>query len=118
MRWIFRNEHSPPMPDTVSRWAGQLEISELLTRFLWQRGLHDPDSMRIFLNPALRGLARYLRLYGFDAWYQNDASDDALAALYAAERRMLLTRDVGLLNRRSVTRGYFVRARRPREQLE
>lgn len=57
MRWIFRNEHSPPMPDTVSRWAGQLEISELLTRFLWQRGLHDPDSMRIFLNPALRGLA-------------------------------------------------------------
>ena len=45
------------MPESVATWARQLEISDLLARFLWQRGLHDLDSMRIFLNPALRGLA-------------------------------------------------------------
>ena len=57
MLWTFRSDLNPPLPDKVSAWARQLEISELLTRFLWQRGLHDLETMRIFLNPALRGLA-------------------------------------------------------------
>lgn len=57
MKWVFRGEQSPPVPEDLPAWAGRLEISDLLARFLWQRGLHDPDSMRVFLNPVLRGLA-------------------------------------------------------------
>jgi len=89
-----------------------LDVTPLLR--LRERPLREA---RFAVDVPLGGLARYLRLCGFDAWYRNDASDDALAELSAAERRLLLTRDVGLLKRRSVTRGYFVRARRPREQL-
>ncbi len=57
MQWIFRSDLAPPAPENVSAWARQLEISDLLARFLWQRGLHDLDTMKIFLNPCLRGLA-------------------------------------------------------------
>lgn len=62
MQWIFRRELVPPMPESLSVWARRLEISELLVCFLWQRGLHDLESMKIFLNPSLRGLAP------LDAW--------------------------------------------------
>ena len=73
MRWIFRGEQTPSVPESVAAWARQLEISDLLARFLWQRGLRDLDSMRIFLNPALRGLAP------LEAWSGLPAAAKALA---------------------------------------
>lgn len=42
-------------------------------------------------------LARYLRLLGFDTLWDTRWSDEALAAISATERRILLTRDRGLL---------------------
>jgi hypothetical protein len=90
-----------------------LDVTPMLR--LRERPLRDP---RFAVDVPLGGLARYLRLCGFDAWYRSDAADAALAELAAAEGRTLLTRDVALLKRRGVTRGYFVRSRRPREQLE
>jgi hypothetical protein len=62
-------------------------------------------------------LAAYLRMLGFDTWYRTDADDDRLAAVAATERRILLTRDRGLLKRSVVRRGAFVRSDRPIEQL-
>ncbi len=61
-------------------------------------------------------LARYLRLAGFDCLYSRDAEDAALAEM-AAQGRILLTRDLGLLKRNAVTHGYWVRATAPRAQL-
>lgn len=49
--------------------------------------------------------------------YRNDYTDAELAGIEQTERRILLTRDRGLLKRSSVTRGYYVRATEPREQL-
>ncbi len=89
-----------------------LDVAPLLR--LRERSLREPC---FALDVPLGTLTRYLRLCGFDAWYQNDASDAALAALAARERRILLTRDRALLKRRIVSHGYFVRAARPREQL-
>lgn len=56
MHWTFRAEQNPPPPDNLAEWARQLEISERLACILWQRGLHDKQDMRFFLNPGLRGL--------------------------------------------------------------
>jgi len=89
-----------------------LDVTPLLR--LRERPLRDP---RFALDVPLGTLTRYLRLCGFDAWYRNDARDDALASLAACEGRVLLTLDRALLKRRIVSRGYYVRATRPREQL-
>jgi uncharacterized protein with PIN domain len=61
-------------------------------------------------------LAAYLRMLGFDTLYRNDYGDEELAQL-ASEKGTLLTRDLELLMRTVVTRGYFVRAIQPRVQL-
>ena len=71
---------------------------------------------RFVLDVHLGRLARHLRLLGFDASYRNDADDPDLAAVAADEGRILLTRDVGLLKRRSVTHGYYVRSTVPTDQ--
>jgi uncharacterized protein with PIN domain len=76
--------------------------------------LRDPQ----FLADAHLGrLARDLRLLGFDTTFANDLGDDELARRAAAEHRILLTRDRQLLMRREVTRGCYLRAARPEEQL-
>ena len=72
---------------------------------------------RFVLDTHLGKLARYLRLLGFDALYSNAYSDAELAAISAeGEKRILLTRDHGLLKRASVTHGCFVRATVPERQ--
>jgi uncharacterized protein with PIN domain len=72
---------------------------------------------RFILDAHLGTLARYLRLLGFDAAYDTDADDDALMVRAAAENRTLLTRDRGLLRRRTATNARFVRGTDPRAQL-
>ncbi len=72
---------------------------------------------RFVLDTHLGKLARYLRLLGFDCLYSNDCDDEELARISAAgNKRILLTRDQGLLKRRRVTHGYFVRATVPEYQ--
>jgi len=71
---------------------------------------------RFILDVHLGRLARHLRLLGFDTRYANDAADAAIAAAAARERRIVLTRDRGLLKHSAVTRGYWVRATAPRAQ--
>jgi uncharacterized protein len=76
--------------------------------------LRDP---RFVLDVHLGRLAGYLRMLGFDALYENGYADERLAEISCGERRILLTRDAGLLKRSSVTHGYYLRATQPREQL-
>jgi uncharacterized protein with PIN domain len=73
--------------------------------------------IRFVLDGHLGRLAAYLRMLGFDTWYQNHADDAVLAQISKEEQRILLTRDQGLLKRSAVTHGYWVRATAPREQL-
>jgi uncharacterized protein with PIN domain len=76
-----------------------------------------PRRVAFVLDVHLGRLARYLRLAGLDVRYTNDASDEELAAVSAADGRILLTRDVGLLKRRAVALGYFVRSTMPKTQF-
>jgi uncharacterized protein with PIN domain len=78
----------------------------------------EPLRIPKFINDTHLGkLADYLRLLGFDTLYQNDFQDDELAAISAAEDRIILTRDRGVLKRKVVTRGYLVRADLPQDQV-
>jgi uncharacterized protein with PIN domain len=70
------------------------------------------------LDTNLGRLARYLRLLGFDCLYQNDFDDDTVATTADREQRIVLTRDRALLQRKIITRGYFVREVRPRRQVK
>ncbi|GAA3394332.1 Mut7-C RNAse domain-containing protein [Streptomyces roseoviridis] len=74
--------------------------------------------LRFLLDVHLGTLARRLRLLGVDAAYESeDIGDPALAALSAKERRVMLSRDRGLLRRRELWAGAYVYSDRPEEQL-
>ncbi len=72
---------------------------------------------RFVLDCHLGRLAAYLRMMGFDTLYQNDFSDEELAEISAEQKRILLTRDRGLLKRDRITHGFLIRTRNSREQL-
>jgi uncharacterized protein len=72
---------------------------------------------RFVLDVHLGRLAELLRHLGIDSLYGNDLDDDDLAALSIAGDRWLLTRDRGLLMRRTITHGYLVRHDDPRSQV-
>ncbi|AKZ57836.1 DUF82 domain-containing protein [Streptomyces ambofaciens ATCC 23877] len=74
--------------------------------------------LRFLLDVHLGTLARRLRLLGVDTAYESaDLGDPALAALSAAEKRVMLSRDRGLLRRRELWAGGYVYDTRPEEQL-
>jgi uncharacterized protein len=67
-------------------------------------------------NPAfvlgvhLGKLAAYLRMLGFDALYRSCYTDSELVQISSLERRILLTRDRGLLKHSAISHGYWLRA--------
>ncbi|MFF4904572.1 Mut7-C RNAse domain-containing protein [Streptomyces sp. NPDC001260] len=74
--------------------------------------------LRFLLDVHLGTLARRLRLLGVDTAYESmDIGDPALAALSAAEKRVMLSRDRGLLRRRELWAGAYVYSTRPEDQL-
>jgi uncharacterized protein len=107
-------EHQVQAGDRISIYPvfEAFDVAELVR--VRPRPLREP---RFVLDVHLGTLARRLRLLGLDCAYDRDASDDALVALSVAEHRILLTRDLGLLKRKAVTHGMFVRATQPPEQI-
>lgn len=73
--------------------------------------------VRFVADGHLGKLCRYLRLVGFDTVGDPGWPDEVLARISAEQRRVLLTRDRGLLKRRAVTHGLFVRPADPDAQL-
>lgn len=69
------------------------------------------------LDTHLGKLASYLRMLGIDTIYDNDSDDQRLAEISSLEDRTLLSRDIGLLKRKIVKRGYYIRSTIPRDQL-
>ena len=62
-------------------------------------------------------LARYLRMMGFDVFYKNDFDDNEIVNLSLSEKRAILTKDRGILKRSEVTRGYWIRSIKVKEQV-
>jgi len=66
--------------------------------------------VRFVADAHLGGLARLLRLAGFDTLYDNRFHDDEVERLAVEEERIVLSKDMELLKRRAITHGCFVRA--------
>jgi uncharacterized protein with PIN domain len=105
--------HRPSAGDRIAAYPvfERLDIGEVAR--LRPAPLRDP---RFVVDVNLGRLARLLRLLGFDTRWANDLDDAALASIGRREHRIVLTRDRGLLKRRAVTHGLFVRSERPVDQ--
>jgi uncharacterized protein with PIN domain len=75
------------------------------------------DEARFLLDVHLGALARRLRLVGIDTIYHRYADDDDLIEEANATHRVLLTQDRGLLRRRKLWLGAYVRGASTDEQL-
>jgi uncharacterized protein len=80
------------------------------------RPQHLADA-RFLLDVHLGTVARRLRLLGVDAAYHRYADDDDLVEEASTDRRVLLTQDRGLLRRRKLWLGAYVRGANPDTQL-
>lgn len=76
-----------------------------------------PRPVRVVADVHLGTLARRLRVLGVDTWWRNDTDDAQLADVAVAQERVLLTRDRGLLMRRTVVHGVLLRTDDPDTQL-
>eukprot|EP01034_Spumella_vulgaris_P033824 gene33824-41727_t len=75
------------------------------------------QGLRFIADAHLGGLARLLRMAGFDTLYDNHIHDREIEVIAAGQHRIVLTRDRDLLKRRGVTHGCYVRALKPELQL-
>jgi uncharacterized protein with PIN domain len=73
---------------------------------------------RFVADAHLGGLARLLRMAGFDTLFRSDFEDGKIAAISIDEGRILLTRDRELLKRRGLTHGCYVHALKPPQQFK
>lgn len=72
---------------------------------------------RFVADAHLGGLARLLRMLGYDTLYSNQLDDDEIIELSARDGRIILTRDRELLKRKEVTHGCFVHALKAEAQF-
>jgi uncharacterized protein with PIN domain len=81
----------------------------------------NPESdrpARFVADAHLGGLARLLRMAGFDTLYENDYHDAEIAAISSSQSRIVLTRDRDLLIRKEISAGCYVRALKAEEQAK
>ena len=73
--------------------------------------------IRFIADVHLGGLARLLRMSGFNTLYETHFEDEEIALIAATEQRVVLTRDRELLKRRCITHGCYVRSLKSSQQL-
>jgi uncharacterized protein with PIN domain len=81
------------------------------------RGAEAAPEYGFVADAHLGGLARFLRMLGYDTAHRNDLDDVEIRHLASEERRVVLTRDRELLKCRDIARGCFVRALKAEDQL-
>jgi uncharacterized protein with PIN domain/sulfur carrier protein ThiS len=100
-------------PATLQRIVRENDVIEIHPLVIEKMG-----SVPIFLADAhLGGLARFLRMLGFDTVHRNALDDAEIRRLASDEDRIVLTRDRELLKCREIRRGCYVRALRPESQV-
>jgi uncharacterized protein with PIN domain len=102
------------------------ELSPCQRLEVWPYGEGPPEAPRLIpawegpprfvVDVHLTALARHLRLLGLDVADPLHVDDAVIAQQSADERRILLTRDLGLLKRGVVAHGLWVRDKDPEEQ--
>ncbi len=100
--------------DSVEVWPWQTPEEGQTTISGGNRGL----SLIFVADAHLGGLARFLRMLGFDTLHENAFADAEIRRLAWREGRVVLTRDRELLKCREIARGCYVHARKPEAQLQ
>lgn len=77
----------------------------------------DQVENRFVADAHLGGLARLLRMAGFDTLYSNELRDREIADIALREHRTVLTRDRDLLMLRDISLGCYVHALKPEQQF-
>ena len=90
-----------------------LDISTVSS--LREKPLRDPA---FILDVHLGRLAKHLRLCGLDTLYFKHLTDPEIIKVSLKDRRIILTRDKGLLKNKKVTHGYWIRSIKPEAQLK
>ncbi len=75
-------------------------------------------SIKFIVDVNVGKLAKFLRMLGFDVAYNWIWNDDIIAELAYKENRILLTKDIGLLKRKKILWGKYIRSIDPEEQLK
>ncbi|MDQ9171924.1 Mut7-C RNAse domain-containing protein [Oxalobacteraceae bacterium R-40] len=84
-----------------------------------EEGAGLPAAPPLFLADAhLGGLARLLRMAGFDTFYDNAIHDDDVVRIAAEQNRIILSRDRELLKRRMIVSGCYIRSLEPASQMK
>jgi uncharacterized protein with PIN domain len=73
---------------------------------------------KYILDVHLGKLAKYLRMFGFDTLYRNNYHDSQIVSIAGTEKRIILTRDIGILKIKEVTHGYWIRSQNLNKQLK
>jgi uncharacterized protein with PIN domain len=73
--------------------------------------------LRFVADAHLGGLARLLRMAGFDTLYDNNFDDGEIEDIAHEQERVVLTRDRELLKRRTITHGCYVHSLKAAHQL-
>jgi uncharacterized protein with PIN domain len=107
--------------DVLLEEGDRVAVYPRFTRFdvenLAPAPLLPPGRIRFVADAHLGGLARLLRMAGFDTIYDNSLRGDQVEALAVDQERVVLTRDRELLKRRTIEYGCYLRALTPEEQL-
>lgn len=74
--------------------------------------------MKFIVDCMLGKLAKWLKILGFDAVFFSKIEDSELLALAKKEKRILLTRDTGLLEKSSDIRILFIESEDWNRQIE
>ena len=114
---ILVNEQPVDFNSTLAENA-EVEVFSVQNRGTVQtdKRLQSIGISRFVADGHLGGLARNLRLLGFDVAYRPEADDRQLLEVMIHENRALLTRDRRLLMHAIVQHGYYPRSQDPNEQ--
>jgi uncharacterized protein with PIN domain len=100
--------------DRLEAWPADAAAADASTR----SGVGASAREKRFVADAhLGGLARLLRMAGFDTLYDNHFEDSEIERISAREGRIVLTRDRELLKRREIAQGCYVRTLKSTQQL-
>jgi len=103
-------------PATLGRIVREGDAIEV---FPWSAAveIRPAGEPRFIADAHLGGLARFLRMLGYDTLHENALADAEIRRLAPEERRIVLTRDRELLKCREIFLGCYVHALKPEAQL-
>ena len=77
-----------------------------------------PRNFKFVIDSHLGKLARHLRLLGFDVLYKKIFPDAEIVKISVNQKRIVLTRDIGLLKNKLIQHGFWLRSIDPQKQLK